>query len=82
MPEAFAEAMHHERLRLYRRELLLAPAGMARARLITLIARENMAAEYHGWPAMADVAPRRRAVSSPRISRRRARREAPGAKSA
>jgi hypothetical protein len=54
MSEAFAEAMHHQSVRTYRRELLLAPTGLKRARLLTLIARERTAAAEHGWPATID----------------------------
>ena len=51
MSEAFSEAMHHQNVRNYRRELALEWAPLKRAKLKTLIAREKMAAEDHGWPA-------------------------------
>jgi hypothetical protein len=54
MPRAFAEAMHHQTLRTYRQELLVAPVGLKRARLLTLIARARMTAEEEGWPETAD----------------------------
>jgi hypothetical protein len=49
MSEASAEAMHHQSVRDYRRELAVAPPGLKRAKLLTLIARAKMDAEYHGW---------------------------------
>jgi hypothetical protein len=51
MSEAFAEALHHQNVRTYRRELALEWMPLRRAKLKTLIAREKMAAEDHGWPA-------------------------------
>jgi hypothetical protein len=54
MSEAFAEAMHHQSVRTYRRELALEPMPLKRARLKTLIARAKMDAEDHGWPATLD----------------------------
>jgi hypothetical protein len=54
MSEAFAEAMHHQTVRNYRRELAGAQPGLKRARLLTLIARAKLAAEDHGWPATVD----------------------------
>jgi hypothetical protein len=51
MPEAFAEAMHHQTVRNYRVELRYAPPGLKRAKLLTLLARTEMAAKEHGWPA-------------------------------
>jgi hypothetical protein len=50
MSEMFAEALHHQNVRIYRQELALERAPLKRARLKTLIAREQMAAEDHGWP--------------------------------
>jgi hypothetical protein len=50
MSTAFVEAMHHQRVRTYRLELSLAPLGLKRAKLLTLIAREQMHAEEEGWP--------------------------------
>jgi hypothetical protein len=54
MSDAFAEAMHHQRLRTYRRELLLTPPGLKRAKLLTLIARAKMAAAERDWPETAE----------------------------
>jgi hypothetical protein len=54
MSEAFAEAMHHQSVRNYRAELVVAPMGLKRAKLLTLIARAKMDAEDHGWPATLD----------------------------
>jgi hypothetical protein len=54
MSEAFAEAMHHQTIRTYRRELALEPMPLKRAKLKTLIARAAMTAEDHGWPATLD----------------------------
>jgi hypothetical protein len=54
MSEAFDEAMHHQSVRNYRRELALEPMPLKRARLKTLIARAMMVAEDHGWPATLD----------------------------
>ena len=54
MSEAFAEAVHHESIRNYRRELALEPMPLKRARLKTLIARAKMDAEDHGWRATLD----------------------------
>ena len=54
MPEAFAEAMHHQSVRNYRAELVLAPTALKRAKLLTLIARAKLDAEDHGWPATLD----------------------------
>ena len=54
MSDAFAEAMHHQSVRTYRRELALEPMPLKRARLKTLIARAKMDAEDHGWPATLD----------------------------
>jgi hypothetical protein len=51
MSEAFDETLHHQNVRIYRRELALEWAPLKRARLKTLIAREKMAAEDYGWPA-------------------------------
>jgi hypothetical protein len=50
MSEAFAEAMHHQIIRDYRRELALESVPLKRAKLKTLIARAGMAAAEHGWP--------------------------------
>ena len=49
MDDALTERMHHDNLRKYRRELLCAPAGLKRAKLLTLIARASMDAEDFGW---------------------------------
>jgi hypothetical protein len=54
MSETFAERMHHQTIRTYRRELALEPMPLKRARLKTLIARAGMVAEDHGWPATLD----------------------------
>jgi hypothetical protein len=54
MSKAFAEAMHHQTVRTYRRELLLTPVGLKRARLLTLIARAKMTAENEEWPETLD----------------------------
>ena len=54
MSEAFAEAMHHQTIRTYRRELARESMWIKRAKLLTLIARAKMDAEDHGWPATAD----------------------------
>jgi hypothetical protein len=54
MSTAFGEAMHHQRVRTYRQELSLAPLGLKRAKLLTLIAREKMAAEEQGWAETDD----------------------------
>jgi len=54
MSESAAEHTHHQNVLQYRRELDLAPAGIERAKLITLIAREKMRAEEEGWPETAD----------------------------
>ena len=54
MSEAFAEALHHQNVRNYRRELALEPMPLKRAKLKTLIAREKMTAEDHGWPVTSD----------------------------
>jgi hypothetical protein len=54
MSEAFAEAMHHQAIRTYRRELALEPMPIKRAKLKTLIARAKMDAEDHGWPSTLD----------------------------
>jgi hypothetical protein len=53
MNDGFAEAMHHQTVRTYRRELAREPIAIKRAKLITLIARAKMDAEDHGWPATA-----------------------------
>jgi hypothetical protein len=52
--ETFAEAMHHQSVRGYRAELVLAPTALKRAKLLTLIARAKMNAEDHGWPETLD----------------------------
>jgi hypothetical protein len=54
MSEMFAEALHHQNVRIYRRELALEGMPLKRARLKTLIARAAMTAEDHGWPATLD----------------------------
>jgi hypothetical protein len=54
MSNAFAEATHHETLRIYRRELALEPMPIRRAKLITLIARAKMDADDHGWSSTAE----------------------------
>jgi len=54
MSKAFAEAMHHQSVRTYRRELLLTPVGLKRAKLLTLIARARMTAEDEEWPETVD----------------------------
>ena len=54
MSEAFAEALHHQNVRTYRRELALEGVPFKRAKLKTLLAREKMAAEDHDWPATLD----------------------------
>jgi len=54
MSKAFAEAMHHQSVRTYRRELLLKPVGLKRAKLLTLIARARMTAEDEEWPETVD----------------------------
>ena len=54
MSKAFAEAMHHQSVRIYRQELLFTPVGLKRARLLTLIARAKMTAEYEEWPETID----------------------------
>jgi len=46
----FNEALHHQTVRDYRRELAVAPPGLKRTKLVTLIARMKMAAAEHGWP--------------------------------
>jgi hypothetical protein len=54
MSKVFAEALHHQSVRTYRRELLLTPVGLKRARLLTLIARAKMTAEDEDWPETID----------------------------
>ena len=54
MPNAFAEAMHHQTLRTYRRELEFQGQGLKRVRLLTLIARLNIEATERGWPPTED----------------------------
>jgi len=54
MDDALTERMHHDNLRTYRRELLLAPAGLKRAKLLTLIARAKIDSEDHGWGKTVD----------------------------
>jgi hypothetical protein len=54
MSKAFAEAMHHQSVRTYRRELLFAPVGLKRAKLLTLIARAKITAEEEDWPETID----------------------------
>jgi len=49
MDETLAERIHHDNLRKYRRELLLAPEGLKRAKLVTLIARARIDSEFYGW---------------------------------
>jgi hypothetical protein len=50
MSDSFAKSMHHLTVRQYRLELAMAPPGVGRAKLITLLARMKVAAEEHGWP--------------------------------
>ena len=54
MSDSTAEAEHLQIVLEYRRELLLAPAGIKRTRLITLIAREKMLAREEGWAPVPD----------------------------
>jgi hypothetical protein len=54
MDDASTERMHHNDLRKYRRELALAPAGLKKAKLVTLIARAQIDAEYYGWGRTVD----------------------------
>lgn len=54
MSDSVAETEHHQNVREYREELILAPDGLRRSRLITLIAREKMLAEEEGWPPTPD----------------------------
>ena len=54
MSDCTAEADHRQIVLEYRRELLLAPAGLKRSRLITLIAREKMLAREEGWAPIPD----------------------------
>jgi hypothetical protein len=54
MSDFASEAEHLQMVLEYRRELLLAPVGLKRARLITLIAREKMLAREEGWPPIPD----------------------------
>ena len=54
MDDANTERTHHDNLRKYRRELLLAPAGLKKTKLLTLIARANIEAEYYGWGKTVD----------------------------
>jgi len=44
-----SEATHQQTVRDYRRELAVASTPLQRAKLLTLIARMNMAAKEHGW---------------------------------
>jgi hypothetical protein len=50
VPDFFARDMHRQTVRKYRLELTAAPPGLARAKLITLLARMKMAAAERGWP--------------------------------
>jgi len=50
MSEDFAEMIHHQTIRTYRRELADEYVPIRRAKLLTLIARARMAAADHGWP--------------------------------
>ena len=52
-PDGVAEIVHHQTVRKYRLELTTAPPGLGRAKLMTLLARMEMAAEEHGWPETA-----------------------------
>jgi len=54
MSDDLIERIHHTNVRAYRRELALAPVGLRRAKLLTLIARETAAAREQGWSATAD----------------------------
>ena len=49
-PTIFARSMHDQTVRKYRLELTMAPPGLGRSKLITLLARMKMAAEEEGWP--------------------------------
>ena len=50
MLESVAEHEHHQHVREYRQELMLAPTGLKRSRLMTLLAREEVLARDEGWP--------------------------------
>ena len=56
MLESAAESEHHQKVQKYRQDLKLAPAGLRRSRLMTLIAREEMLAQEEGWPPTPDQA--------------------------
>ncbi len=49
MDDARTEKMHHDNVRKYRRELLSAPVGLKRSKLLTLIARAKVDAADYGW---------------------------------
>jgi hypothetical protein len=54
MDERSTERAHHDNLRKLRWELSLAPVGIKRAKLLTLIARANMEAADYGWGKTVD----------------------------
>jgi len=57
MSDGIAEAMHHQTIRTYRRELARESKPLRRAKLVTLIARAMTDAKDHGWPATGGRTP-------------------------
>ena len=49
MSDDLAERIHHMSVRTYRQELALEPGWLKRKKLLTLIARAQIAAQERGW---------------------------------